>query len=240
MKHPMTLLLGLTLVAAPCSAAQELELKTEQDKINYSVGYQIGDDFKRQNLELSPEALVKGIEDALAGAKPLMSEGEMQTTLVELKKKIVAGQETQRKQASARDREEGARFLQENAQKKGVVVLPSGLQYKVVRQGTGKQPTIDDKVTVNYRGTLIDGKEFDNSYERGEPLTIALNKVMRGWQEALPLMKEGAKWELFIPSKLAFGETGPLEGKVVLYEVELLAVEPAGAKVQPTGTAPKN
>ncbi|OHB32688.1 MAG: hypothetical protein A2X84_02310 [Desulfuromonadaceae bacterium GWC2_58_13] len=236
MKHPLTLLLGIALIASPCWGASEMALTTDKDKINYSVGYQIGGDFKRQNLELKPEALVKGIEDALSGGKPMMSDEEMQTTLIELKKKIVAEQEAQQTRATAKFREEGKVFLEENAKKEGVVVLPSGLQYKVIKDGTGKQPTLADRITVNHRGTLINGKEFGSSYRHGKPDTIELTKTIPGWQEALPMMKEGAKWELYIPSNLAFGERGPLEGNAVIYEVELLAVEPAAPPTPPAET----
>lgn len=226
MKNPITLLLGITLIAAPCWGSDDVALKTDQDKISYSVGYQIGGDFKRQNVELKPEALVKGIEDAASGGQPLLAEEEMQSTLIELKKKILADQEEQMKQMTQKHREEGKAFLEDNAKKEGVIVLPSGLQYKVIKAGTGKKPTLADKVTVNYRGTRINGKEFSSSYRSGNPETIALTKVIPGLQEALPMMKEGAKWELYIPSNLAFGERGPLEGNTVIYEVELVTVEP--------------
>jgi len=226
MKHPFTLLLGITLIAAPCWGADDLALKTDQDKISYSVGYQIGGDFKRQKVELKSDALVRGIQDAVSEGKPLLSEQEMQTTLIDLKKKIVADQEAMMKEMNQKHREEGKAFLEANAKKEGVVVLPSGVQYKVITAGTGKKPTLADKVTVNYRGTRINGKEFSSSYRDGKPESIALNKVVPGLQEALQMMKEGAKWEIYIPSNLAFGERGPLEGNTVIYDMELVSVEP--------------
>lgn len=226
MKYPLALLLGMTLVSTPCLAAKEIELTNQEEKINYSVGYQIGNDFKNQGVVLKSEALVKGIEDALAAAKPLMSEEEMRTTLVDLKKKIVDEQVAKNKEVNAKLKEEGSTYLAANAKKEGVVVLPSGLQYKVVKAGDGKKPTVNDTVTVNYIGTRVDGKEFSNTYRAGKPDTIELAKVIPGWQEALPLMQEGAKWELYIPYNLAFGELGPLEGNAVIFEVELLKIEP--------------
>jgi FKBP-type peptidyl-prolyl cis-trans isomerase FklB len=232
MKHPVISLLGIALLATTCWGAAEIALTTDQDKTNYSVGYQIGGDFKRQGLELKPEALVKGIEDALAGSKPLLTEEEMHATLINLKKKILAEEEAKRAQATKQLREEGQAFLEANAKKEGVVVLPSGLQYKVIKAGTGKQPTLEDSIKVNYRGTRINGKEFGSSYRQGKPDVIALKKTIPGWQEALPLMKEGAKWELYLPSHLAFDERGPLEGVAVIYEVELVAVEPAAPQEQ--------
>jgi len=218
--------LGLVLTVAVCWGGENLDLTNQKDKINYSVGYQIGGDFKNQGVALNPEALVKGIEDALAGGKPKMNEEEMRQTLIDLKNKIVADQMAQVRMTAAKNTEAGNAFLKDNAKKEGVVVLPSGLQYKILQAGTGKQPTINDSVTVNYRGTRINGKEFSNTYRSGKPDTVELAKVIPGWQEALPMMKEGAKWELYIPSNLAFGETGPLEGHAVIYEVELLKVEP--------------
>jgi len=226
MKYPALLFLGMTFITPSFLAAKETELKNQDDKISYSVGYQVGGDFKNQGVGLSSEALIRGIEDALAGGKPLMSEEEMRTTLIGLKKKIVDEQVAKNKQEAARFQEEGTAFLVANAKKEGVVVLPSGLQYKVIKDGTGKKPTPEDRVTVNYRGTRIDGKEFSSTYRTGKPDTIELAKVIPGWQEALPMMAEGAKWELYIPSSLAFQEHGPLEGHTVIYEVELLTVEP--------------
>lgn len=226
MKHPLALLLGMTLVATPCLAAKGIELTNQEEKINYSVGYQIGNDFKNQGVALKSEALVKGIEDALAAEKPLMNEEEMRTTLVDLKKKIVDEQVAKNKEINAKLKEEGGAFLAANAKKEGVVVLPSGLQYKVIKAGDGQKPTVNDTVTVNYIGTRVDGKEFSNTYRAGKPDTIELAKVIPGWQEALPLMQEGAKWELYIPYNLAFGELGPLEGNTVIFEVELLKIEP--------------
>ncbi|KAF0221562.1 MAG: FKBP-type peptidyl-prolyl cis-trans isomerase [Geobacteraceae bacterium] len=228
MKHVTMTLLGLCLCSGVCLAEKVpgMELKTDKDRTNYSVGYQIGGDFKRQGMELNPEALVQGVRDALAEGKPLMTPEEMRNTLVKLKKKIVAEQEEQRRQAVEKYRGEGREFLQANSRKEGVITLPSGLQYKVLKEGTGKKPTLNDTITVHYRGTQIDGKEFDSSHRDGKPATIPLDTVISGWKEALPLMKEGARWQLFIPADLAFGERGPLADRTVIYEIELIAIKP--------------
>jgi FKBP-type peptidyl-prolyl cis-trans isomerase FklB len=227
MKQWIIGIVGLILLCGVCAGEDKPVLKDEKDRINYSVGYQIGGDFQRQGVELNPEMLVQGIRDALGEIQPLMTEEEMRTTLVDLKKKIVTEEEKQRKARVEKFREEGRKFLVENAGKEGVVTLPSGLQYKVLQEGTGKKPTLKDTVTVNYRGTKVDGTDFDSSYKDGKPATFPLSNVIPGWQEALPMMKEGARWKLFLPPKLAFGDKGPLEDQTVVYEIELISVLPA-------------
>lgn len=227
MKRLIVGILGVTLLGGVCAAEDKPILKDEKDRVNYSVGYQVGGDFRRQGVELDPEVLVRGIRDALGGTQPLLTEEEMRRTLVDLKRKIVAEEEKQRKGRVEKFREEGKKFLAENAKKEGVVSLPSGLQYIVLQEGRGRKPTLKDTVTVNYRGTRIDGTEFDSSDRDGEPATFPLGSVIQGWQEALPMMKEGAKWKLFLPPKLAFGDKGPLEDQTLVYEIELLSVQPA-------------
>lgn len=228
MKYPLIAFFNLIVLSTACWAGDKPQLQDEKDKINYSVGYQVGSDLKRQGVELNATALVQGVQDAVdASANPLLTVEEMQKVLVELKSKIDARQEKEKKITIESYRGEGRDFLAANAKKEGVVSLPSGLQYTVLQEGTGKMPKAEDTVTVNYRGTLIDGKEFDSSFRDNKPTTVRLNNVIAGWQEALPLMKEGAKWKLFIPSDLAFGERGPLAEKVTIYELELLSVQPA-------------
>lgn len=225
MKHSVTPVLMLMFITSICSAADKLELKSEQDRINYSVGYQIGGDFKKQGVELNPEALVQGIQDALAGRADLIPQEEMRASLITLKKRIAADQEKVKTAAARKSRTEERAFLAENARKEGVKTLPSGLQYKVIVEGAGKKPTLKDTVTVNYRSTLIDGTEFDSTYRHNEPRTFHLDKAIPGLKEALPLMKEGAKWQLFVPEDLAFGERGPLADRVVIFEIELVSVK---------------
>lgn len=228
-------LMALLLTATSGSAAEPLLLNDEPDKINYSVGYQIGGDFKKQGVPLNREALLKGIEDALDGkGASLMSPLEMQTTLVDLKKRILAEQERQKAAQIEKYRGEGREFLAANAGKEGVVTLPSGLQYKVLTAGSGRSPAATDTVVVNYRGTLIDGSEFDSSFRDGKPGIFPVNSVIPGWQEALPLMREGAKWQLFVPADLAFGERGPLADRTVIYELELISVQSGEAPSPPS------
>ncbi len=219
----MVLFLGVGI------AADKPEVKEEKDRISYSVGYQVGGDFKRQGVELNPELLVKGIQDAVSGAKPLLSQQEMNRTLVDLKKKIVADQREAQQKMGEKNLADGKDFLSANGKKKGVVILPSGLQYKILSEGKGKSPGPADSVTVHYRGTLIDGTEFDSSYSRGKPATFQVNRVIAGWTEALQKMKEGAKWQLFIPPNLAYGERGAGSrigpNATLIFEVELISVQ---------------
>jgi FKBP-type peptidyl-prolyl cis-trans isomerase FklB len=174
-----------------CFADENPVLNNEDDKISYSVGYQMGSDFKRQNLNIKPEAFLKGIQDALAGSKPLIDRQEMRKTLAELKRKVVAAQRAKQSKVAEKNLVEGKEFLAENKQKEGVKTLPSGLQYKVIKEGTGGRPKETDTVKVHYRGTLIDGTEFDSSYSRGKPATFRADRVIAGWTEALQMMKEG-------------------------------------------------
>ena len=222
--------LFVTLLALPRGwAAEAPVLKDERDRLSYSIGYQVGGDFKRQGLEIRREALVRGILDSLGGEEAAMSSEEMRETLVQLQQTVMARREGERKAAGEANLKAAETFLAENARKPGVVTTKSGLQYKVVREGTGKTPSPGDKVTVHYRGTLVDGTEFDSSYARGEPASFASNQVILGWIEALGLMKEGDKWELYLPPGLAYGESGAGSkigpNSALIFEVELLSVE---------------
>jgi FKBP-type peptidyl-prolyl cis-trans isomerase FklB len=224
--------LGVFFLAGVCLAGDAPKITSEKDKINYSIGYQIGGDFKRQEIDLDPDLIMKGIKDALAGIKPLMTQQEMRNTLVDLKKKVVADQQKQQEEKAKKNLAEGGAFLAGNGKKKGVVTLPSGLQYKVLAKGKGKSPVATDKVTVHYKGTLIDGTEFDSSVKRGKPATFRAGRVIAGWKEALLLMKEGAKWQLFIPAKLGYGERGAGSkippNATLIFEVELISVNSSG------------
>jgi FKBP-type peptidyl-prolyl cis-trans isomerase FklB len=206
------------------SAAEPLNFEDETTRINYSLGYQIGGDFKRQHVEMNAEAVTQGIRDAMSGAEPKMPAGDMRTTLVELKRKVVTEQRKRAVEQELTLSAEGKKFLEENAKKEGVVTTPSGLQYKVIEEGMGKTPQPTDEVTVNYRGTLINGKEFDSSYKRGKPATFRLNGVIKGWTEGLQLVKEGGKIELFVPPELAYGDRGPLAHRTLIFDVELISV----------------
>ncbi|MFA5807172.1 MAG: FKBP-type peptidyl-prolyl cis-trans isomerase [bacterium] len=222
-------ILVVAFLSGICLAGEKSELKDEKEKINYSIGYQIGGDFKRQGVELDPDLLVKGIQDAVGGAEPRMPPQEMRKTLVDLKKKVEADERKRRREKAGKYRAEGEAFLAANGKKEGVVTLPSGLQYKVLAAGKRKSPNPTDNVTVHYRGTLVDETGFDSSYKRNEPATFGVDRVIAGWKEALPMMKEGAKWQLFVPSKLGYGEQGSGSkippNSTLLFEVELISVQ---------------
>jgi FKBP-type peptidyl-prolyl cis-trans isomerase FklB len=216
-----SLILGMLLTLSPLtSLADETAKMDAMDQINYSVGHQIGTDFKNQHVEMRDEMLIRGIRDAIQANTPPMTKGEMRAVLLDLKKMVLAGAQADLE----RYRGEGREFLAANAKKEGVVTLPSGLQYKVITSGTGKSPGLDDQVTVNYIGTRLDGAEFDSSARHGKPATFPVKGLIKGWIEALQLMKEGDKWQLFIPSDLGYGERGPLADQTLLFEIELLDI----------------
>lgn len=219
----LPVVLGL-LASAPLFAAEAPELTKEQQKFSYALGFQIGQSLKQNAADIDVKALTQSIEDVLTGKPPRISMQEMQKSYESGQKKI------RDKMSAAGDKNSkaGEDFLAANKKKPGVTTLPSGLQYKVMKAGTGKKPQATSTVTVHYRGTLINGKEFDSSYKRNEPTTFQLDRVIKGWQEALPLMPEGAKWQIFVPSELAYGargagsDIGPNE--TLIFEIELLKV----------------
>jgi FKBP-type peptidyl-prolyl cis-trans isomerase FklB len=223
-RHLLAAMIGTVLLYSLCSAEPPLELQDQEDRINYSIGYQIGEKFKRQDMAPKPEALMKGIEDALSGADPLMTEVAMRAALVDLnRKEVTASDRKQEEKLKEQYLAEGRTFLAENAKNKGIVILPSGLQYKVIREGTGKSPGLNDEMTVNYSKYFIDETEFDSSSSSG-PTQIRLGGIISGWTEALQLMKVGAKWRLFIPPDLAYGTRGPLAHRTLIFDVELISV----------------
>jgi len=213
----------LLLFTSPCLAKAPSVPEQGLDHLSYSIGYQVGSDFKNQLVEIVPDLLLRGIQDALAQTKPLMSPERMRATLVELQKRVAALEQEQKAQAGEAYRGEGREFMATNAERDGVVALPSGLQYQVLTPGHGKSPLANDRVQVNYVGRRLDGQEFDRSPD-GEPVELSLGQVIPSWKEALQLMREGAKWRLFVPADLAFGEHGPLADQTVIFEVELLKV----------------
>ncbi|MFZ2950949.1 MAG: FKBP-type peptidyl-prolyl cis-trans isomerase N-terminal domain-containing protein [Desulfuromonadaceae bacterium] len=219
--------IGLVLLPDICLAADKVELKSETERINYSVGYQIGGDFKAQGVELTPEVLVRGIQDALKKTEPLLPKEQMNTTLMNLKKKIVADQQKQEKQKAEENRKASADFLKSNAAQKGVTVLPSGVQYKELKPGTGRKPTLQDSISIKYRVTHTDGKEIAKT-DPDTPKTYPVTKAIPGLQEVLPLMSEGAKWQIVLPTATAAGGRDPLDDMgVLIYELELISVLPA-------------
>ena len=220
--------ISMALASGISLAGDKVEPKTESDKISYSVGYRLGGDFKRQQVDIKSDMLLQGIEDAASGGEALMTDEEMRTVMMNLANRVKAAQMEKMKQQGAENIKAGEAFLAENSGKEGVTTLPSGLQYKVITAGAGKSPQKSDKVTVNYRGSLIDGTEFDSSYSRNKPATFGVGQVIPGWTEALQLMKEGDKWEIVIPSKLGYGERGAgakiPPNSTLVFEVELISV----------------
>lgn len=226
--HVIGATLLLVAIAAGCTAEEAVvKLDDAKQRISYTIGLNIGKDFNSQEVEIDTAALMAGVRDGLAGTPPRLSEEQMKTEVQSFREGMVAKQESKQKALAEKNLKEGKEFLAKNAKEAGVVVTQSGLQYKVLKEGTGAIPNKESIVSVHYRGTLLDGKEFDSSYERGEPLTLPVGGVIPGWTEALTLMKEGAKWQLYIPAELAYGEDGapPVIGPnaALLFEVELIA-----------------
>jgi FKBP-type peptidyl-prolyl cis-trans isomerase len=216
----------------PAAAGQSSALTTQKDKVSYAIGMNVGATLHRQSVDVDPNLVRQGLEDALAGGKTLLSEDEARATLTELQNDMRKKQQEKMQQAGEANKKEGDAFLTANKGKEGVTTLPSGLQYKILTPGKGAKPTASDSVVCNYRGTLIDGKEFDSSYKRGQPATFPVNGVIKGWTEALQLMPVGSKWQLFIPPDLAYGERGQGgdigPNATLVFEVELLSIEGKG------------
>ncbi|OEU54387.1 MAG: peptidylprolyl isomerase [Desulfuromonadales bacterium C00003096] len=228
MKNALLALACLGLLAPTACAQEHPPVQSEQHKISYSLGYNIGRDFSQKQLDVDPDVLMRGMRDALSGSTTALSEDEMRQAMMDLQKKMLGQQQQQVKQLAETNEQAGKAFLAENRQKEGIKTTMSGLQYKVISKGTGKKPGPNDKVTVHYRGRLLDGTEFDSSYQRNKPATFPVGGVIPGWTEGLQLMKEGAKWQLFIPAKLAYGEkgAGPMIGpnSTLIFDVELVSI----------------
>jgi FKBP-type peptidyl-prolyl cis-trans isomerase FklB len=205
-------------------------LATELDKSSYAMGAQMGQTFRRRGMELNVEMFAIGLKEGLAGTKLALDQGQMRTIIMEFQKRSREQMQQRQKVDAAKNLAEGQAFLAANKNKEGVKVLPSGLQYKVIKAGTGKRPTAADRVKTHYRGRLVDGTEFDSSYSRGQPAEFPVGGVIRGWTEALQLMREGAKWELYIPANLAYDTRGmpPKIGpnSALVFEIELIQVLP--------------
>lgn len=215
---PVLALFGTMSIAADAVVPQPVAPKSANDEAVYSLGYELGTELKRYKLDFSEDLLLQGIRDAVDANKPLVKPRSREKALAQIR------------QQRAQDMlEQSQAFLVDNKKKDGVVTLDSGLQYRVIQSGDGNSPQADDNIAVRYRGTLIDGTEFANSDERGKPATHSMKKVIRGWREALPLMKEGDKWELYIPPELAYGKRGIRDrippNSALIYEVELIAVK---------------
>jgi FKBP-type peptidyl-prolyl cis-trans isomerase len=216
----------------PATAAKSstvLSLKTQKDKFSYALGMNLGKNLHQQAVAIDPNILARGLKDALTGGKTLLTDDEARAALTAAQAEVRAKQQEKMQQAGAENKKEGETFLAANKAKDGVVTLPSGLQYKILTAGTGPKPTASDTVVCNYRGTLINGTEFDSSYKRGQPATFPVGGVIKGWTEALQLMPVGSKWQLFIPTDLAYGDRGAGAdigpGATLIFEVELLSIQ---------------
>ena len=210
-------------------AQESSAFKTPKDKQSYAIGMDLGNQFRRMSVDVDPELLSKGLKDSLSGGKTLMTEEEVRAAISEIQAEAKRKFAESRKAAGTDNKAAGDAFLAQNKSKEGVVTLPSGLQYKILKAGEGAKPTLDDTVVCGYRGTLIDGTEFDSSYKRNQPATFPVKGVIKGWTEALQLMPVGSKWELFIPPDLAYGERGAGDAigpdATLIFEVELLSIQ---------------
>jgi len=210
------------------AAPAPLVLKTDKDKQSYAIGMNIGKSIHRDGVDVDPNILLRGMKDALAGGKTVLTEDEAKAVMTNLSANLRKQQAEKEQQAGDANKKAGDAFLAANKTKEGVVTLPSGLQYKILTQGTGPKPTATDTVVCNYKGTLLDNTEFDSSYSRNQPLTIPVGGVIKGWTEALELMPVGSKWQLFIPSDLAYGPQakGPIgPNSTLIFDVELLSIQ---------------
>jgi FKBP-type peptidyl-prolyl cis-trans isomerase FklB len=219
--------------ATAAKSGTPLTLKTQKEKFSYALGMNTGkrmaDSLNKQSVPFDAAILARGMKDALAGGKTLLTDEQAQAVLTEVRNELQKKQQEKQQEASAANKKEGEAFLAGNKTKEGIVTLPSGLQYKIMKEGTGPKPTASDSVVCNYRGTLINGTEFDSSYKRGQPATFPVNGVIKGWTEALQLMPVGSKWQLFVPADLAYGDRGAGADigpdATLIFEVELLSIE---------------
>ncbi|MGA7162167.1 MAG: FKBP-type peptidyl-prolyl cis-trans isomerase [Bacteroidota bacterium] len=229
MKQMCIALICLVALSTQLSAQTKPKLTTEKEKVSYIIGTDIARNLKKQGIDIDPGILFKGFEDAFANEKLVLSDSEIQQVMAAFQQEMMDKQSKKSAELADENKKEGEAFLDANKKRDSVITLASGLQYKVIVEGKGNMPALTDTVTTNYRGTLIDGTEFDNSYKRGEPATFPVNGVIPGWTEALQHMKVGSKWQLFIPSNLAYGERGAGQtigpNATLIFEVELLSIK---------------
>jgi FKBP-type peptidyl-prolyl cis-trans isomerase len=208
-----------------------LTLTTQKDKASYAIGLNIGKSMRKDSVDVDPSILLRGMKDGLADAKPLLTDEEAKAAMTALQADLRAKHDAKVEEEAQANKKAGDAFLAENKTKDGVVTLPSGLQYKVLVAGTGPKPTATDTVVCNYKGALIDNTEFDSSYKRGQPATLPVSGIIKGWTEALELMPVGSKWQLFVPPDLAYGPRGGAGGAIgpnatLVFEVELMSIQP--------------
>ncbi len=231
---------AIGLLASFAAAAQESpELKTDKDKFSYALGMNFGEKFRQQGLDLDPAVFAKAFAESFSGGQTAITDQEMQAVLTAAAQEIRKKQAAQQAEKGAAAQKEGETFLAANKTKEGVVTLPSGLQYKILKAGTGEKPTLDDTVVCNYKGTLINGTEFDASEKHGGPATFPVKGVIAGWTEALQLMPAGSKWQLVVPSNLAYGAQGPGDigpNATLIFEVELVSIQKAGPAAGAAGS----
>jgi FKBP-type peptidyl-prolyl cis-trans isomerase FklB len=229
--------------ATAAKTAPPLTLKTQKEKFSYALGMKMGANLHRQDVPVDPNILARGLKDGLAGSKTLLTEEEAQAAITAVQNDLRQKQQAKMQAEGAANKKEGDAFLSANKAKEGVVTLPSGLEYKILKEGSGPKPTASDSVVCNYRGTLINGTEFDSSYKRGQPATFPVTGVIKGWTEALQLMPVGSKWQLFIPADLAYGERGPSPeigpNATLIFEVELLSIQDKSKEKTPEAEQPK-
>ncbi len=221
MKAACVIAFSTALAVASLPAQDSPALKTKTERASYAVGADLGNRLRQQAVDIDPALVARGLRDALAGAKTLL-------TAAEISEAIDGLQQEMRTNLNAKNKKEGEDYLAQNKTKEGVVTLPSGLQYKILKTGDGPKPGIDDTVVCHYRGTFINGTEFDSSYKRNQPLSFPLKGVIKGWTEALQLMPTGSHWQLAIPSNLAYGErgAGPIgPDTTLLFDVELISIQ---------------
>ena len=229
MKNIVAVVLMLSLFGTVILSQNKTTPKTEKEKVSYSIGVNIGKNMKAQGLDINQAFVAQGIKDGYNNSKTAMSDKDMDATMSKFQQEMSAKMQTKQKVDGEKNKKEGEAFLAANQKKDGVITLPSGLQYKILKEGNGEKPTASQTVKCNYRGTLIDGKEFDSSYKRGEPAEFPVGGVIKGWTEALQLMPVGSKWELFVPSDLAYGANGAGQmigpNATLIFEVELLSIK---------------
>ncbi len=228
MKRTIWIVIFCAGCVAPLYADGTNVLNDEKARVSYAIGMMLGHNWQQQGLDVDPELAARAIKDVQSGGATLLTQQEMRDTLSAFQKEFVATQQKKREELAARNKTEGAAFLATNKNNPGVVTLPDGLQYKVITNGTGAMPANTDSVTVNYRGTLLDGTEFDSSFKRGQPAKFPVTGVIPGWTEALLKMKAGSRWQLFIPPELAYGERGQSSippNSVLIFEIQLLSTQ---------------